>query len=190
MSFSDSIRDTVRWSSDECAFLQLKAEEGYSASEIAMALRKGFGRDFSRNAVIGRLHRMGIKSVKPDRHVVRHVKAGSAAMPAKLTPARAAISQNAVVKAVLAKPPALPVIAQSDFVCRRVSIMALQTGVCRWPLGEVGSDDFAFCGNPSDRSAVYCPNHTLIAGGSQASKEARAAAAQKFRAYSSKEARL
>lgn len=50
--------------------------------------------------------------------------------------------------------------------CAR-AVASIRHGQCRWPLGEVGSDDFRFCCDPvrSDASP-YCATHAAAAKGS------------------------
>ncbi len=47
------------------------------------------------------------------------------------------------------------------------AIAMIRRGQCRWPLGEVGADDFRFCCDPvrSDASP-YCATHAAAAKGS------------------------
>jgi GcrA cell cycle regulator len=48
--------------------------------------------------------------------------------------------------------------------CVGVSLIELQAGVCRWPLGDVGSDEFRFCGAPSPAiGGPYCQKHHALA---------------------------
>ena len=46
---------------------------------------------------------------------------------------------------------------------RRVSIMELKEGVCRWPLGDPQHTDFAYCGSDCSSGAPYCGFHSKIA---------------------------
>lgn len=43
------------------------------------------------------------------------------------------------------------------------AVSALRDGRCRWPVGDVSSDDFHFCMQPSDIAVPYCARHSKIA---------------------------
>ncbi len=47
---------------------------------------------------------------------------------------------------------------------RRIDIMALRDGVCRWPLGDPRErDTFAYCGAECSSAHVYCTGHSRLA---------------------------
>lgn len=46
---------------------------------------------------------------------------------------------------------------------RPVALLHAREDDCRWPEGDVGSDDFHFCGAPKERGQSYCPYHVGIA---------------------------
>ncbi len=39
---------------------------------------------------------------------------------------------------------------------RRVALVDLRPGMCRWPLGDPPDDDFGFCGAPAQAGSSYC----------------------------------
>ncbi len=48
-------------------------------------------------------------------------------------------------------------------VRRGKSILELGSGDCRWPMGDVGSPDFCYCGNGAVALLPYCLGHARIA---------------------------
>jgi len=57
-------------------------------------------------------------------------------------------------------------------------LLDLTAATCRWPVGEPGEADFAFCGAAPFKRYPYCVGHCLIAyrpesGESQARREAK-----------------
>lgn len=40
-----------------------------------------------------------------------------------------------------------------------VKIEELSTGMCRWPMGEPGTESFSFCGRSSVEGRPYCDEH-------------------------------
>lgn len=124
----------------------------WSFSEIAAKLGGGL----SRNAVIGKAHRLGLDrrrtGAKP-RPEVRTLRARPQGIGA------------AVQKINMAKD-APPQINLEPFVmqCAEVEplgigLMDLTDKTCRWPVGE--QPPFLFCGHPAQ--APYCPAHSRIA---------------------------
>ncbi len=122
----------MSWTDERIAKLQKLWDEGLSASQIAEKLG-----DVTRNAVIGKAHRLGLKSrpspVKQD------------ASPAK--PA-----------AKKAKSPAKPT---------KVTLLDLNERMCKWPIGHPGEEDFHFCGKKAEPGFPYCAGHCAEAYQSQ-----------------------
>ena len=50
-------------------------------------------------------------------------------------------------------------IKQKVLVAEVISLDALRPGMCSWPEGEPGKDDFHFCGDPSIPNKPYCLTH-------------------------------
>src|SRR5450432_3230555 len=45
----------------------------------------------------------------------------------------------------------------------RISITELSEATCRWPIGDPGAEDFAYCGSQTKAALPYCPYHSRIA---------------------------
>ncbi len=48
-------------------------------------------------------------------------------------------------------------------VSRRVQIMELREGMCRWPLGDPTRAEFCYCGAQAVTGLPYCPHHAQVA---------------------------
>lgn len=41
----------------------------------------------------------------------------------------------------------------------KMTMIELESGMCRWPIGAPEDEDFHFCGDPSEPSLPYCLAH-------------------------------
>ncbi len=44
-----------------------------------------------------------------------------------------------------------------------ITMMNLESGMCRWPIGNPEDEDFHFCGEQSEPSLPYCETHAKMA---------------------------
>ena len=131
----------MAWTDDRVEKLRELWDKGLSASQIAKELAEGV----TRNAVIGKAHRMGLAS-RPS--------------PVKSDPAKRAAAAAAKKKA------AAPKKAPSTRVpptTGKVSILDLTESMCKWPIGHPGEENFHFCGKPSQPTFPYCAHHCVDA---------------------------
>ncbi len=120
----------MAWTDERVAKLRELWDKGLSASQIAAALAEGV----TRNAVIGKAHRMNLAS-RPS--------------PVKSDPKKKA-KKTVEKKVAPAKPQASG---------GKVSLLELTERMCKWPIGHPGEADFHFCGKPSAPTFPYCPEH-------------------------------
>jgi GcrA cell cycle regulator len=122
---------------------------GQSAGQIALQLGPGY----ARNDVIGKLWRLGKRSGGKRSGVNRSLQRKKAAE------ARAAAKKGA--------PAPLPAIVEAPVVAipesRRVTLLEVGPGLCRFPLGDPQSADFVFCGADAKLGEAYCAAHAAIA---------------------------
>jgi GcrA cell cycle regulator len=144
----------MAWTDERIAQLKAGWEGGMTASQIAEALGEGV----SRNAVIGKAHRLGLES-RPSP-----VKAGdeaATAAPAKTTvsatPAITPVPIAALPRAVVAKKPV------RTGKAARTTLLDLNEKICKWPIGHPGDSDFHFCGKGAQAGFPYCTEHCLLA---------------------------
>jgi GcrA cell cycle regulator len=154
----------MSWTDERVEHLKKMWLDGLSASQIANELGQGV----SRNAVIGKVHRLGLSGrAKPP--------AAAAAAPARprkeeaLRPQAAPISHGALALAMDVQPataPAPRVVLEEVVIpiSERVTIMDLRESMCRWPLGDPTNSDFRYCGAKMQIGAgPYCLSHARIA---------------------------
>ncbi len=148
----------MAWTDDRVAILEKLWGEGKSAAEIAKELGEGV----TRNAVIGKAHRMGM-SGRPSP--IKKKKAGAA-----VTETAKVAAVKPVAKTVTeAKSPVMnikPIPANSKKVIKTgegISILELTDKLCKWPIGDPRDDDFHFCGGKSLPGVPYCGPHAMEA---------------------------
>ncbi len=156
---------TNTWPAEHDEALKLYFAEGMSSSEIAAALNARFGwrTNYTRNAVIGRRIRMGIKSAIPQpkgrkkRTDTPVPKPWEAAGIGKRQYQR---RRQAKRQGVSAAPKFIPYFERCDTPePRNVALVELGPDDCRYPHGEA---DFRFCGHPRLAGSSYCPSHHYL----------------------------
>lgn len=133
---------------------------GISSSKIAAEL------GVSRNAVIGKLHRMGVakpgKSQKPPSEKRSHEKKVPSAVETKpcVKPAWFVMVVEAPPVAVDPGPVEVPADPNAPLPeSRPCTIMELTSKTCRFPFGDPLLTDFRFCGAEKEPDVAYCPSH-------------------------------
>ncbi|MEZ5926305.1 MAG: GcrA family cell cycle regulator [Hyphomicrobiaceae bacterium] len=148
----------MTWTDERVEALKKLWAEGLSASQIASRLG-----EVTRNAVIGKVHRLGlsgrtttsrVKSVRPRRSVARTKRQrllrfqpqspGRDLLPLPLD------ADGAVFREV--EELVIP-------VEERKSIQSLVESSCRWPIGDPQHEDFHFCGRDRMTGLPYCEFH-------------------------------
>ena len=167
------------WSDDMLETLRvLIVDEKQTGSQAAAALAAKFGRPFTRNMVVGMAARNGWRSglnahearfgLKP-RPIVK------SPTRIKATPVASCSAPAPVPAPRLAVKPATPLCVVApidDWSPRRITLLELGAGLCRFPIGDPRSDSFAFCGAPTAPEKTYCPHCAGIAYDSPADRAA------------------
>ena len=144
------------WTEERIELLQKLWGQGYSASQIANQLQ-----GVTRNAVIGKIHRLGKRTeAKAARVRTGAVRAPVARRPASPAPHRAETRRTA--------PPdwMLPVAHPRAFLAEEPGLATsttLAAHMCRWPIGDPDTSEFSFCGRVSDGGRPYCESHARLA---------------------------
>ncbi len=178
----------MSWTDERVERLSTMWLEGRSASQIAAELGEGV----SRNAVIGKVHRLGLSgravppaadpvplrirdAAPPEIRVEPVAPSEAATAPAEPTPVVASLAvAHAVddIAAVLEAAPEpitidLPALRASKEVSipvsDRVTILELSGSMCRWPIGDPTSAEFRFCGCRAVGTLPYCQEHARVA---------------------------
>jgi GcrA cell cycle regulator len=157
----------MRWTEEAIEDLKRLASEGRSASVIATELGAA-----SRNAVIGKASRMGIR-LNGDGRASTPGRTRGAARPAPLAGAarlRAGdrIHGGAFALAMWARRKdggrSASAFGEAEVgEMLRVRFDEIRQSACRWPLGDPRSGEFAFCGLMPLNGRSYCPGHCRMA---------------------------
>ena len=159
----------MSWTDEKVERLKQHWMEGRSASQIASLLGDGL----TRNAVIGKVHRLGLagRAKSPNVGVARPRRpapppAAQRAAARRLAAPAPRLTRGATALAVA--PEALSEAEPEAFesvvvpMSLRVTIIELKEAMCRWPLGDPASSEFRYCGSPV-ASGPYCAYHGGLA---------------------------
>ena len=137
------------WTEERVATLRKAWLEGLSARQIATQLG-----GVTRNAVIGKAHRLGLSGAVPHTPPPRRVRPARPARPRLRRPDRPQPPPSAPVarRAILPEGPGL-------ITC----LTALRGPVCKWPIGDPRKPGFSFCGARTAGDGPYCPDHRQVA---------------------------
>ena len=192
----------MSWNDERVEILKKMWAEGQSASQIAKELG-----GVTRNAVIGKVHRLGLSN----RNGGGGTGGASAATEAKPKPAKAAAKPSPKPKKAAAAAPqpkeepapkpepaaeaapspvpgsrikpiipagqplppqpsaneidpkALAKVSEVEKKAKKLTLMELTSRTCKWPVGDPATDDFWFCGLPSQAGKPYCEAHVGVA---------------------------
>ena len=140
------------WTDERLELLKSGFAAGLSCREIAA------DGGVSRNAVIGKLSRLGL---------TRENERDARAAPRKEPPKgrrRGSVPrlQYHLLQAIYAEPQAVANDAPiaNEHCCSLLELSELR---CRWPISTPGAEDFCFCGNPPVEGLPYCPGHSRLA---------------------------
>lgn len=136
------------WSEPRITTLRTLWLDGLSASQIAKQLG-----GVTRNAVIGKVHRLGLGG---------RGAPSAPGRPARITPARPPRPRRAVSRAAprAAQQPRLPVAAPApppEGPGLISDLARLGVHACKWPIGDPKGPEFSFCGRHAD--GRYCAAH-------------------------------
>lgn len=152
------------WTEERVELLKRLWAEGLSASQIAGRLG-----GVTRNAVIGKVHRLGlsgrattsrVKPTRPRRRVLQRPEQphrvilpthGNTALKPMLEPSVEPEFVPAPVEELVIPP------------AERATILTLKEHMCRWPIGDPVENDFHFCGRRSAAGLPYCEHHARVA---------------------------
>jgi GcrA cell cycle regulator len=158
----------MSWTDERIELLKKLWADGLSASQIAAELG-----GVTRNAVIGKVHRLGLSGRAKSTGSAPPRPRKQASRPA---PVRApqgggsySVRGNVALKPIMHAESAIMAVAEQQAedvvvpMSRRVSIMELREGVCKWPMGDPMAVDFVYCGADAPSGDVYCSCHARVA---------------------------
>ena len=143
------------WTEDRVEALSKLWPDGLSASQIAKQLG-----GVTRNAVIGKVHRLGLSGraapSQPERQPVKAVRA-----PRPVAPAAPPVYVR--IEAAPAPVHALAVTRVRTEEIGSATVLTLGSHMCKWPIGDPGDSNFGFCGRRSSEEGPYCGEHANLA---------------------------
>lgn len=170
----------MSWTEERVELLKKLWTDGLSASQIASELG-----DVTRNAVIGKVHRLGLsgraktvrsaapRPAKPRRPAAPRPQSGGGRSQVK-QPVMARSVGNTALKAetvAYAETEAEAVPYRSPAPVEELvipsgtglSLVELNEHTCKWPIGDPTKPDFHFCGGQSKSGSPYCERHGRLA---------------------------
>lgn len=146
------------WTDERVVLLKRLWVEGKTAAEIA----KLIGGGVTRNAVIGKAHRLKLSGrISPIQENARVETTGTRVVVAPRKPQKATIAK--VANREIIAPVLMPVVQENYCFGDGVSLVELKERMCRWPIGDPQDDGFKFCGGPSEEGIPYCNHHARVA---------------------------
>jgi len=148
----------MSWTDDRVATLTKLWADGLSASQIAAELG-----GVTRNAVIGKVHRLGLSGRAKPTSTARKPKVPRAASSGFNAGRKNPRAIPGRVNANNARP-ARPQIEDIPVpVSRKISLVDLTEKTCKWPHGDPTEEDFHFCGCNTKEDSPYCEYHSRLA---------------------------
>jgi GcrA cell cycle regulator len=158
------------WTDERVETLKKLWLDGLSASQIAKQLG-----GVTRNAVIGKVHRLGLSGRATPSQPQRPIfKAPRAPRPA-VTSSIAAAPRRALEPSMPNTAPAQSFAPEEPGTA---TVLTLGAHMCKWPIGDPASDSFTFCGRRSDHDGPYCVEHARVAYQPQQKKGGRTGATE------------
>ena len=124
------------WTAERIEQLRNFVVSGLTCSQIAAEI------GVTRNAVIGKIHRLGLSPARP------------AGAPARSSPPRARsprfAPQSRLFRLIDAQSPCIADAGAEPMPidsAKRCSLLEIAPDKCHWPIGDPHAADFAFCGN-------------------------------------------
>tara|TARA_B100001996_G_scaffold73622_1_gene54270 strand:- start:238 stop:735 length:498 start_codon:yes stop_codon:yes gene_type:complete len=136
----------MSWTDEKVEKLKDLWNKGHTASEIA-----GMLGDTTRNAVIGKAHRLNLEARAPSKQTNSSNR--QEAKPARKI--QQPMSRKSKFKSIL---------LDKNFESEKpTSLEELTDSTCRWPIGHPDEESFYFCGRKPIEDFPYCKLHVLYA---------------------------
>ena len=170
----------MSWTDERVELLKKLWADGLSASQIAAKLG-----GVSRNAVIGKVHRLKLsarakstKSAAPKmkRPATPRASGGGGAASSRTnaysgrrTGPMVSRSMAATALKQDADPHALTALETRPIedvvvpIAKRLLLTELNENTCKWPYGDPLTDEFYFCGHATEENSPYCKYHSKLA---------------------------
>ena len=137
----------MSWTEEKVKKLRELWTKGLTASEIAGTLG-----DTTRNAVIGKAHRLNLEERAPSKAKSGSEKKQTNNSQPKL---RGLVSRKSKFNSIL---------LDKNFEAEKpTSLENLTDTTCKWPIGHPDEENFYFCGRSPEGEFPYCKLHVLYA---------------------------
>ena len=144
----------MSWTDEKVEKLRELWKKGHTASQIAEVLG-----DTTRNAVIGKAHRLNLEARAPSKNSGAPTSSGNRQV--KRSPAPT--SRKAKFQSIL---------LDKNFEPENPkSLENLTDETCKWPIGHPNEESFYFCGRKPEEEFPYCKLHVLYAFQPKGQKE-------------------
>jgi GcrA cell cycle regulator len=164
----------MNWTDERVERLKRLWAEGLSASQIAAQLG-----GVSRNAVIGKVHRLNLPGRAKAGGTVATNRTAAAKRPTAAPRAPTYASrvttrtvERTVGATVVKEEVEVDTVRHVEYtparnvvvpISRQLSLTDLTERTCKWPVGDPLKDDFHFCGCESPDASPYCTYHARLA---------------------------
>ena len=143
----------MSWTEEKVEKLKELWSKGHTASQIAEALG-----DTTRNAVIGKAHRLNLEARAPSKQSGR-----SSSNNKPIRRGSSPTSRKAKFQSIL---------LDKNFEPENPkSLEDLTDQTCKWPIGHPNEEKFYFCGRKPEGEFPYCKLHVLYAFQPKGTKE-------------------
>jgi GcrA cell cycle regulator len=151
----------MSWNDERVDALKKLWADGLSASQIAGRLG-----GVTRNAVIGKVHRLGLAGRATTSRMKSHrprVRTAQAVKRGLMLRTRPAGTPNSPLKSLYLADAEQPYVPPAEELViplnERKYIQTLTESCCRWPIGDPQQPDFHFCGKTKIPGLPYCEVH-------------------------------
>ena len=137
----------MSWTSEKVEKLKELWSKGHTASQIAQMLG-----DTTRNAVIGKAHRLNLEARAPSKQ----------SNAPKSRDSRSGVKRSVAPMSRKAK--FQSILLDKNFEPENPkSLEELTEETCKWPIGHPNEEKFYFCGRKPESDFPYCKLHVLYA---------------------------
>lgn len=162
--------NNIKWTVEGEDLLRQHYKNGLSCSQIAFAINSELRTAFSRNAVIGKIHRLGLDGrprpasgprPRPRAEGSRRYRQDLNRIQEKRAKIRIQYAQPIIEVTEIIEAPTVDDLAIP--IEQRKTLLELNENTCRWPVGDPQASDFFFCGAAPKAGSPYCSCHHRIA---------------------------
>lgn len=175
------------WTDERVELLKKLWADGLSSSQIANELG-----GITRNAVIGKVHRLGLSGRPRSGGHPRRTGASAPRPPKTRSNRRLLRVSRPAIRGDVAVAYDYDVEPEQELMdipeAQRKSLMQLDEHTCHWPVGNPGSGNFYFCGGESASDLPYCAYHCRVAY--QPASERRRDIHRSYNEYNPKQQRV